>query len=481
MNFDTYLFLGGLIIIIAVSFSKAMYKYGVPTLIIFLLFGMLFGSDGPGGFYFDNYVLAQKIANIALLVIIFSGGFDTSWKSAKKSAKVSVSLASFGVLITAVMVGLFVHLILDFTLLEGFLLGSIISSTDAASVFSILRSRKLNLKNDLVPTLEIESGSNDPMAYMLTILFISLINGNGSNFFLTFILQIIIGLVVGLLVGKLAIVFINKINLEVDGLYIILAISFMLLSYGLSAVLFGNGFLAVYLTGIIMGNNKIVHKVSLVRFFDGLTWLMQIVLFFTLGLLVFPRQVFSVIIPGLLVALFITFIGRPLAVYIIMSIFKKPFKDKILVSWVGFRGAASIVFAIYPLTLGLEKANTIFNIVFFVAIFSVLLQGSLVVPLAKTLKLTEIEGTVLKTFTDYSGDTFTELLEIKIHKDNNFIGRAVKDLDIPTNILIVMIKRNKEIITPKGSTVIELDDVLMLAGNSKEELFEIGKIKRYNQ
>ena len=164
-----------------------------------------------------------------------------------------------------------------------------------------------------------------------------------------------------------------------------------------------------------------------------------------------------------------------------MSIFKKPFKDKILVSWVGFRGAASIVFAIYPLTLGLEKANTIFNIVFFVAIFSVLLQGSLVVPLAKTLKLTEIEGTVLKTFTDYSGDTFTELLEIKIHKDNNFIGRAVKDLDIPTNILIVMIKRNKEIITPKGSTVIELDDVLMLAGNSKEELFEIGKIKRYNQ
>ncbi|MDY0276549.1 MAG: potassium/proton antiporter [Acholeplasma sp.] len=475
MDLNTLILLGGAILLASVFLSKLMYKLGIPTLIIFLTLGMLVGNDIFGIIEFNDYKLAEDIASFALLVIIFSGGFDTNWKKAKINSKISIILASVGVLLTAGFVGIFTKIVLNFSWLESFLIGAIISSTDAAAVFSILRSKKLDFKNNIGPILEMESGSNDPTAYMITTIFIGAIVKTSGNIFLTFFLQVTVGLAIGAVVGIVGAKVINKIKLEVDGLYIIIAIGLMLLSFGLTTILSGNGFLAVYLTGIILGNNNIVYKASLMQFFDGISWLAQILLFFTLGLFVVPSQLVSAIIPGLLIALFISFVARPLAVIPIMSIFKKPLKDSLLVSWVGFRGAASIVFAIFVFANELENATTIFNIVFIVAIFSVLLQGLLLVPVAKKLDLVADEGAVLKTFTDYSGGIYTDLLEVHVESKNPIIGKRLKELRIPTTILIMMIKRDNEVIPPRGNVEIMEHDVLLLAGLTKQDLLEAYK------
>lgn len=468
-----FLFVAGIILLVCAISSKVLYKYGVPTLIIFLAIGMLMGSDGIGGIYFDDSQLAQDLCNFGLIFIMFSGGFGTSWKAAKPVAFASGVLATLGVVLTALLIGVFAHFALGFTFLEGMLLGSIVSSTDAASVFSILRSKKLNLKNNLAPMLEMESGSNDPIAYMLTTIFLGLIIGEGQNIFLLLFLQITIGVLIGALIGKLGVWLINRINLDIDGLYSIIVIGIAILSYAGTTLLSGNGFLAVYITGLILGNSRLVHKISLVRYFDGLSWLMQILLFFTLGLLVFPSRLPGIALSGLAMAAFITFIARPVAIFAILTIFKRPVKDQLLVSWVGFRGAASIVFATYPLTAGLPVADAIFNIVFFVALVSVLVQGTLFIPIAKKLNLVGEEETVLKTFTDYSGEIHTELLELKLSKESPMADRAIMDLDIPIEILIVMIKRDGKMITPRGATVLKGGDTLMLACDNKKQLIEM--------
>jgi len=472
------LLISGIILLTCAISSKVLYRYGIPTLAMFLAMGMIMGSEGIGGVYFDNAQLATSISNLGLVFIMFSGGFGTNWETAKPVAFSSAVLATFGVALTALLIGIFSYFVLGLTFLEGMLLGSIISSTDAASVFSILRSKKLDLKNGLAPMLEMESGSNDPMAYMLTTIFLGLILGKGENVFLLLATQIAIGLIVGAIVGKLAVWLINNIKLDIDGLYSIIVIGIALLSFALAELFTGNGFLAVYITGIIMGNSRLVHKVSLVRYFDGLSWLMQILLFFTLGLLVFPSRLLNVILPGIATAVFIIFVARPIAVFIILSIFKRPIKDQLLVSWVGFRGAAAIVFATYPLTAGLAVADYIFNIVFFVAVVSVLVQGTLFIPIAKKLNLIGSEETVLKTFTDYSGEIHAELLEVKIPEDSKIANKTIMDLDIPMDILIVMVRRNGKIITPRGATEIKAGDIMMLAGGNKEQLMSMDeKIK----
>lgn len=485
MNIAFILFIVGLILIVSVVASKIMYRFGVPTLILFLTLGMILGSEGLGGIAFEDYAFTNTIAQVALMVIIFSGGFDTSWKNSKKSFPLAMTLSSLGTLLTALLVGLFAHFVLGLDWLVGFLLGSIISSTDAASVFSILRSKNLNLKGDLATSLEVESGSNDPFAYLLTLFFLALIQGTTQPLFLTVILQVFVGLGVGLLIGYAGVYLINRINLQIDGLYIVLAVSIMALSFGLSTLLFGNGFLSVYLTGLVMANYPLTHKISLVRFFDGLTWLMQILLFFTLGLLVFPSQMMNVIWEGLLIALFISFIGRPLAVGLIMWLFKKPLKESLLLSWVGFRGAASIVFAIVVINQfsneNLALVNTgfyLFNIVFFVAIFSVALQGTTLIPLAKWLNLTEKGSNVLTTFSDYRGDTYTDLVSFKVQPTSSIINQTIRDIDIPSHILIVMIKRQGRVITPKATTEIKADDILLLASDNKAELTQFAEGKK---
>lgn len=471
---DVLLISGVILLICAVS-SKVLYRYGIPTLIMFLVMGMLMGSEGPGGIYFDYPELAKSMCNVGLIFIMFSGGFGTNWKTAKPVALVSGVLATVGVALTAFFIGVFAHFVLGFTFLEGMLLGSIISSTDAASVFSILRSKKLNLKNNLAPLLEMESGSNDPMAYMLTTIFLGLITGGGQRIGLLLVSQILLGTLLGIIVGKGAVWLINRIKLDIDGLYPIIVISAVLLSYSGANLLQGNGFLAVYITGLIMGNSRILHKISLVRFFDGLSWLMQIMLFFTLGLLVFPSHLTKVALVGIGTAAFIIFIARPLAIFGVLSIFKRNLKEKILVSWVGFRGAASIVFAIYPLTAGIPIAKEIFNIVFFVALVSVMVQGTLFIPLAKKLDLIGKEESVLKTFTDYSGEIYAKLLELKIPSNSKMVGKAIMDLDFPNDVLIVMIRRGDKVITPSGRTVLNAEDTIMCAGDNKS-LIEMNEI-----
>lgn len=476
MNLQWIILIVGGILLLSVLSSKFMYRFGVPTLIIFVSLGMLMGSEGLGGYYFDDYQLTSSIAEIALLVIIFTGGFGTSWKSAKTIAPLALTLSTLGVVLTALLVGLFAHFAIGLSWLEGLLLGAIISSTDAASIFSILRSKNLNLKKDLAATLEIESGSNDPFAHILTLLFIALINQSSVSVIGLVLIQIGLALVIGWVIGKLSIKVINHINLQIDGLYIIIAVAVMLITYGLTAALGGNGFLAVYTAGILLGNSPLTHKISLVRFFDGLTWLMQILLFFTLGLLVFPSQVIEVIWQGLTVAVFISFVARPLAMWVLMSLFKRPKKEIALVSWVGFRGAASIVFAIYPLTYQLDVGPLLFNIVFFVAFFSVVVQGTLLVPFAKKLGLVEKEGASLVTFTDYRGDTYADLLSVQVPRGSKAIGKTIAELNIPSHILIAMIKRGSSVVTPRGHTEIRENDVLMLASDSKDELLIIAQM-----
>ncbi|EJO5346650.1 potassium/proton antiporter [Clostridium botulinum] len=467
------LLISGMILFFCVISSKVLYRYGIPTLIIFLAIGMIMGSEGLGGIYFDNSQLASKLCNFGLLFIMFSGGFETNWKTAKPIVFPSTVLSTIGVALTAFLIGLFAYFFLGMTFFEGMLLGSIISSTDAASVFSILRSKNLNLKNNLAPMLEMESGSNDPMAYMLTTIFLGIITGNEQNIAMLLISQILIGVLVGFLVGKASLWLINNINLDIEGLYSVLAISVALLSYSIANAIMGNGFLAVYITGLVMGNNKLVHKVTLVRYFDGVSWLMQILLFFTLGLLVFPSQLLKVTLSGTITAVFIIFIARPIAVFIVLTLFKRPLKDKLLVSWVGFRGVASIVFATYPLIAGLSVANEIFNIVFFVALVSVLVQGTLFIPIAKKLNLVGEKETVLKTFTDYCGDFSVELLEVNVDENSKMIGKAIEDMNIPTDVLIIMIRRGEKIITPNGSTVIKVNDRIVFSAEDKNKLLRI--------
>jgi potassium/hydrogen antiporter len=281
----------GLILLICISSSKILYKFGIPMLLIFIVLGMIFGSDGIVGIYFDNYQLTSIVSSLALVFIMFYGGFGTNWKMARKSAVPSILMSSFGVIITAGLTGLFCHYVLKTSILEGLLIGAVVGSTDAASVFSVLRSQKLNLKGTLAPLLEIESGSNDPIAYMLTIIILTLMSNGGVSLIIPMLIkQILFGIITGSILARISVYILKRANFEVEGFYTIFVTAIAILSYALSEYIGGNGYLSVYMAGIILGNNRIPHKKSLVHFFDGLSWIMQIGLFFVLGLLAFPSK-----------------------------------------------------------------------------------------------------------------------------------------------------------------------------------------------
>lgn len=471
LNLNQLLLLAAFVLLASAFSSKILYRFGIPTLLIFLSIGMFFGADGPGNIQFNDATLARNISVLGLIMIMFTGGFDTNWSTAKPVAVKALLLSTLGVVITAGLVGVFVYYITNLSLIEGFLLGSVIASTDAASVFSILRSKKLNLKDRLAPMLEIESGSNDPFAYMLTLLTLSVIMSTGSGFPAAMLIkQVIYGVLIGAVLGKLAALSLRKIQLDIDGLYPILTFGFVIATFAASESTGGNGFLSVYLMGLIVGNSPIVHKISLVRFFDGISWLMQIVLFFTLGLLVNPSTFPQVALVGLAVAVFLILVARPIAVAAILTPFGYSLRHQAFVSWAGLRGAASIVFATYPLSLGLPSAYLIFHTVFFVAMLSVLVQGSFMSQMAVKLDLIAPNDSVLKTFTDYAGEIHNKILELPITVDSAFANKPIMDLGIPMSILIVMVRRGEEVITPRGATVVRPGDVLMLTGDSEEEL-----------
>ncbi len=479
-----FMMMASIVLLLCVFSSKFFYRFGVPSLLIFLILGMLFGSDGIVGIEFDNYSLAKDICSIGLVFIMFYGGFGTNWSSAKPVALPAVLMSTFGVFITAGLTGLFCHFVLHLELLEGLLIGAIVASTDAASVFSILRSRKLNLKNGLAPLLEIESGSNDPFAYMLTLVIIIMMGASSTPIGFVILKQLFFAVAVGLSFALFSAFFLRKIVLEIEGLYPIFTTAVALLGFSLAEYLGGNGFLSVYILGLILGNSKIIHKRSLVHFFDGISWLMQIMLFFTLGLLSNPSHIPNVIIPGALVALFLMLIARPVATFSILSWFKIPMKDQLLVSWVGLRGAASLVFAIYAMAANIPLEADLFHLIFFVALFSVAVQGTLMPIIANRLDLVITEkdnDAVLKTFNDYQDEMLNEILELKITEGHPWAGKSVMEADIPLSILVLMIKRNKEYLMPKGYSLILPNDILLLSGDQVEEdlknLKNIGKLQ----
>ena len=472
--------ISGLVLIICITSTKVLYKFGVPMLFIFIVLGMLFGSDGLVGIYFDNFELTKQLCSLALVFIMFYGGFGTKWKLAKPVATPSILMSSLGVIITAGLTGLFCYLVVKTSMLEGLLIGTIVASTDAASVFAVLRAQKLNLKGSLASFLEVESGSNDPIAYMSTLIILSMME-NGGALSLSIVVplvikQILFGLVIGLLLAKVTVFILRHANFEIEGFYAILVTAVAILSYSLSEFLGGNGYLSVYITGIIIGNSKIPKKKSMFHFFDGISWIMQIGLFFILGLLSFPSKIPYVTgtAISISISLFMIFIARPLATFLILSPFKFTVKEKLLISWVGLRGAASVVFAIFAVTYGVNIENDIFHIIFFIALFSVVIQGTLIPTLANKLDLVnnEEEGSVLKTFTDYTEEINSELLEFTITEESNLKNKMIMDANIPEEILIVMIKRGNQVLVPKGSVLIKEGDKLVLSGNNIERLIE---------
>ncbi|MDB2104279.1 potassium/proton antiporter [Clostridium paraputrificum] len=463
--------ISGLVLLICITSSKMLYKFGVPMLLIFIVLGMLFGSDGIVGIYFDNYDLTSKLCSIALVFIMFYGGFGTNWKMAKPVANQSILMSTFGVIITSLLTGVFCYFILNTSLLEGLLIGSIVGSTDAASVFTILRSQKLNLKSEIASLLEVESGSNDPIAYMMTLSIIMIMSSGLSWSIVPMILkQVIFGILLGVVLAKATVFIIRRANFELEGFYSIFIIAIAILAYALSEFIGGNGYLSVYISGIILGNSKIPHKKSLVVFFDGISWIMQIMLFFMLGLLSFPSRLPEVIGVSIIISIFMIFIARPIATHFILMGFKTPIKEQILISWVGLRGAASIVFAIFAITSGVPIENDIFHIIFFIALISVSVQGTLLPKVAQKLDLVDNDTTVLKTFNDYQEDKSTMLLEYNVSRSSKWMNKTIMDAEIPDDILIVMIKRNGQVIVPKGSTEILENDILVLSGNNLNEV-----------
>ncbi len=477
LTIENILLIGSLLLLVSIIAGKTSYKFGVPTLILFLAIGMIAGSDGLG-IHFDDPKIAQFIGIVSLNFILFSGGLDTDWESTKPILWQGVSLSSLGVLITAVTLGIFVWAITDFTIYEGLLLGAIVSSTDAAAVFSILRSNRLALKSKLRPTLEFESGSNDPMAYVLTIAFLGLVVNQEKSFVSViplFLQQMIIGGLAGYLFGKVSTYIINKIKLDFEGLYPVLVIALMFITFSVTDFIGGNGFLAIYLCAVYLGNQDFIHKKSVLKVFDGLAWLMQIVLFLTLGLLVYPTQIVPVIGIGILVSLFLIFIARPFSVFVSLIPFRMRLRRRIYISWIGLRGAVPIVFATYPLIAGIEKANMIFNIVFFISVTSVLIQGTTLSVIAKWLHVALPEKVKPKSSVELflSDRAKTVMAEIEIPDDGFAVGKEIVELHFPKTSLIAVINRDGKFITPSGSTVIEANDVLIVIADNQQSISQV--------
>jgi len=458
-SIEGILFISGTLIIIAVLLSKASSRLGIPALLFFLGLGMLSGSEGIGGIYFDDPWIAQFLGSIALAYILFSGGLDTKWSDVKKVVRPAITLSTIGVLLTAVLLGYFVHLTLKLPLLESLLLGAIVSSTDAAAVFSILRNREVRLQGKIEPLLELESGSNDPMAVLLTIGLTGLItNGDQSAVELIpyLLVQMSLGIAIGFLSGKFFTWLINRMNLKIEGLYTVFSIAIVLLIFGLTNSLNGNGFLAVYLAGLVMGNKNFIHKRTLRKFHDGLAWLMQILMFLALGLLVFPSEVLPVTGIGLMISVFLILVARPISVMI--SLIKTDFtiREKAMISWVGLRGAVPIILATFPLLAGVKNADLIFNIVFFVVITSSLIQGTSLTVMSKWLQvqspLPARYARKLPQDIELTSDGALNIFEVKCGA--GACGQKIMDLDIPEEVLIVLIERDNAYIIPRGDMTI---------------------------
>lgn len=484
MQVELVLLVISLLFFVSILVSKAGGKLGVPALLLFLCVGMLFGTDGLG-IHFDSIQTAQTISTIALCIILFSGGMDTKIGDVKPVIAPGLTLATIGVFLTALLTGVVVWVVFDKTslgsamgIITALLLASTISSTDSASVFSILRSKGLNLKNNIRPVLELESGGNAPMAYVMTLAFISLVlSANNPRYdlaILNVVTQLVIGIILGFLSGKLIVKIINRINIDNVSLYPILVLSSCVFIFSITHFLHGNSYLAVYIGGLVIGNSKLVHKRSIRNFFDGLSWLSQLSMFLTLGLLVNPSELKPLIIPGLIVSFFVIFVARPVSVFFSMMPFRNfKFRDKLFISWVGLRGAVPIFFAIMCRAANVPHGDDIFNIVFICTLVSLVVQGTTTSLAAKALHLSvppEKKNTIENFDFEFSEEIKSATTEFEITEKILANGDRLMDLSMPEKTLVIMVKRGEQYFVPTGKTTLFKKDKLLVISDNKEEL-----------
>ncbi|MBS1958715.1 MAG: potassium/proton antiporter [Bdellovibrionales bacterium] len=470
--FEYYLIAGALLLIISVFTSKATARIGVPSLLVFIAIGMLAGSEGIGKIYFDNAHAAESFGIIALAFILFAGGLSTELKVIRPILWHGTSMGTIAVFITCVLTGAFAKYVLGFEWLEGLLLGAIISSTDAAAVFMVLRGRSIGLKGRIQPLLEFESGANDPMAVLLTVGLLQLMTSKLESpvqLIPEFIKALALGAAFGYFSGKGIQKILNRLKLEADGLYPVVTMAFVVLIFSITQALHGSGFLAVYLMGLILGNETFIHKKSLILFHDGIAWLMQIGMFLLLGLLVYPSKLVPIADSGLLISGFLILIARPIAVFV--SLFGTDFnwREKAMISWVGLRGSVPIILATYPLLADIEKADLIFNLIFFIVLTSVMLQGTTIGWIAKLLKVEAPSKTRFRFPIEYAptGTMKNDLVEIDVPAQSFGVGKSIVDLKLPKEGLIVLVQRKGSLIVPRGSTHLASGDTLLVLAEKK--------------
>ena len=463
------LLLMGCVILLCTLMGRYLDRLAVPSLLIFIALGMCFGENGLLRIPFDDYDAANVICSASLIFIMFYGGFGTNLNAARPVVVQSVVLSTLGVAGTAGAVAAFAHLVLGLPWVESFLIGSVISSTDAASVFNILRSKKLALKYHTDSLLEIESGSNDPISYMLTTVAVGIMGGQDVFIPLLLVQQIAIGALGGLLLGKLAIWSLRRGMFPSEQSQTIFVFAVVILSYALPTVLGGNGYLSSYLCGIYMGSTKLPQKRNLVHFFDVVTDVAQVLIFFLLGLLVTPVELPSVLLPALAIMVFLTFLARPAVVSVLMLPFRPSLAQVGVVSWAGLRGVASIVFAIMAVLQGAETRYNLFNLVFCIVLLSISLQGSLLPRVSAKLSMIDHTADVSKTFNDYQEESDIDFIKIHLDKNHPWNGKTLKELPLPSDLLVAMIARKEETIVPNGSTVLLPGDLLVLAARAFED------------
>ena len=477
---ENILLIGSVLIFSSIIISKTGYRFGIPTLLLFLLVGMLFGSDGLG-LQFNSAEDAQFIGMIALSIILFSGGMDTKFQDIKPVLKPGIVLSTVGVLLTTVLTGVFIYFLsglthtnIELTMMASLLLAATMSSTDSASVFSLLRSQRMNLKENLRPMLELESGSNDPMAYMLTIVLIQIIS-SGSELSLAVVgrdllVQFLIGGSVGYAFGRFAVWLVNRINLSNSSLYPILLLSIVFATFTITDLLKGNGYLAVYIAGVIVGNARLVYRKEINTFMNGLTWLFQIIMFLSLGLLVNPHEMFDIAAVALLIGLFMIVIARPVSVFACLLPFRNiSNKARLFVSWVGLRGAVPIIFATYPVIAGIDGSQQLFNIVFFITLLSLVVQGMSISSFARWLHLDlpeEKEGNEFGV--ELPDEIDTKLEDMTLTTEMLAGGNRLKDMNIPKGSLVMLVKRGNEFIIPNGQVELHAGDKLLFISENKD-------------
>ena len=482
MTFTTgnILLIGAVLLMAGILIQKPGYRFGIPALLLFLVVGMIFGCDGLG-VQFDDVRGAQFVGMMSLSIILFAGGLGTRIKDIKPILAPGIVLSTVGVLLTTAITGIFVWWIsglswtsIHFALLPSMLLAATMSSTDSASVFGILGAQKMNLKHNLRPTLELESGSNDPMAYLITAMLVDvLVTGDSVtvvSLLRIFLVQFVLGALLGFAFGRLGVWMLNRLNLDNRALYPIMAVAICFLTFSLTDTLGGNGYLAIYVTGIVIGNEKVSFRRETITFIDGLSWLCQIVMFLMLGLLVNPLEMWQVAGMALLIGLFIIVVARPISVFFSLIPFSNiPFKGKVFISWVGLRGAVPILFATYPVVAGLEDHHTIFNIVFFITILSLLVQGTTIKSMAQYLKLSE---PLLNDVSDFGveipEDSGSSLKDLYVTSTMLEKGSFVRDLHLPQGQLVMMVKRDNELLVPNGQLELREGDHLLIIQETKQ-------------